>query len=175
MCNEQDIYTSTRHTHNNTIYTGLTLYESTWHNPLDDPLMNPLDNSPYAWRTLPCSRIPLTYLESLLCVWCDPCPLWSQVVNWPPPLPFPSPFSFLAPLRFPIPIVCPCTTTSWPQLHIVWYNIQSISCTWGLKLNIFINVIKYIKLFRYVYWYAYKYNWIYEWVHVHVQINLHLS
>jgi hypothetical protein len=35
-------------------------------------LVTPLDNSP-------CSRVPLTYLESLLSVWCDPCPPWSQV------------------------------------------------------------------------------------------------
>jgi hypothetical protein len=50
-----------------------------WHNPLDNPSMIPLDDSPSAQRIPPCSRVPLTYLESLLCVWCDPCPLWSQV------------------------------------------------------------------------------------------------
>jgi hypothetical protein len=112
-----------RHTHNNTIYTGLTLHESTWHNPLDNPLVNPLGNPPSAWITLPCSRVPLTYLESLLCVWCDPCPLWSQVackLTSPPPGSLPMPIS--RPQWSPMSIVCPSTTTSQPRLHIVWYR-----------------------------------------------------
>ncbi len=49
--------------------------------------MNPLDNSP-------CTRVPLTYLESLLSMWCDPCPPWSQVackLTSPSPFPLPPP------------------------------------------------------------------------------------
>ncbi len=51
------------------------------------PLMTPLENSP-------CTRVPLTYLESLLSVWCDPCPPWSQAackLTSPSPFPFPPP------------------------------------------------------------------------------------
>jgi hypothetical protein len=59
-----------------------------------NPLTSHLDNSPFAWRTLPCSQVPLTCMESLLCVWCDPCPLWSQVAckltSSPSPLSLPN-------------------------------------------------------------------------------------
>ncbi len=45
---------------------------SLWCNPLITLLDTPLNSSPCSW-------VPLTYLESLLSVWCDPCPPWSQV------------------------------------------------------------------------------------------------
>ncbi len=100
----------------------MTLYESTWHNPLDNPLINPLDNSPLHGKTLPCSRVPLTYLESLLCVWCDTCPLWSQVAcKLTSPLLFPSPFPFPAPNGSPsnyVPFYDNITTsTSHSLIH----------------------------------------------------------
>jgi hypothetical protein len=92
-----------------------------------NPLTSPLDTSPWLFplclATLPCSQVPLTYLESLLCVWCDPRPLWSQVACklTPPPLSLPTPFS--RPQRFPIPIMCPSTTASRHRLHIVRYTL----------------------------------------------------
>ncbi len=52
-----------------------------------NPLTTPLDNSP-------CIQVPLTYLESLLSVWRNPCPPWSQVackLTSPSPFPFPAP------------------------------------------------------------------------------------
>jgi hypothetical protein len=92
--------------------------------PLITPWRIPLTILPFAWRILPCSRVPLTYLESLLCVWCDPCPLWSQVACkvTSPPLSLPIPFS--RPQRFPISSMCPSTTTSQHRLHIVWYTFD---------------------------------------------------
>jgi hypothetical protein len=60
---------------------------STWRNPLITPLDNPL-----------CTRVPLTYLESLLSVWYDPCPPWSQVAcKLTSPNPFPPHSLFLPP------------------------------------------------------------------------------
>jgi hypothetical protein len=99
-----------------------------------NPLMSPLDNSPFAWRTLPCFQVPLTYLEFLLCVWCDPCPPWSQVACklTSSPLPFPSPMSLPVPQWFPILIVCPSTMTSRHQHHIVRYiNYKKISISYA--------------------------------------------
>jgi hypothetical protein len=64
------------------------------------PLTIPLDDPPLPGKSLPCSRIPLTYLESLLCMWCDSHPLRSQVAYiLTSPSPFPS--SFPAPQWFP--------------------------------------------------------------------------
>jgi hypothetical protein len=71
--------------------------------------MTPLDNSP-------CTRVPFTYLESLLSVWCDPCPPWSQVAC---KLTSPSPFP---PQRFPNSIMRPSTTTSRHRLHLVQHT-----------------------------------------------------
>jgi hypothetical protein len=59
--------------------------------PCHLPLPTPLDNSL-------CNQVPLTYLESLLPVWCDPRPPWSQVAC---KLTSPSPFPFPAPNRSP--------------------------------------------------------------------------
>ncbi len=43
-----------------------------------------------ACNLLPCTRVPLTYLETLLSVWCDPRPPWSQVAcKLTSPSPFP--------------------------------------------------------------------------------------
>ncbi len=108
------------------ICTGLILCWRHMHNPFDNPLWSPcdpLDNPPLPGRSLPCSWIPLTYLESLLCVWCDSRPLWSRLlVYWPPPLPLLFPFSFLLPNGSPNSLKCPSTPTSWHRLHIVLYN-----------------------------------------------------
>jgi hypothetical protein len=82
------------------------------------------DSPPHpACRTLPCTRVPLTDLESLLWVWCDPCPLWSQVACklTPTPSSFP-PHSHLPHRWFPNPIMCPPKTTSRPRLHTVGYR-----------------------------------------------------
>jgi hypothetical protein len=89
--------------------------------PLKIPLVIPL-------RLESPSPVPeplFTYLESLLCVWCDSRPLWSQVacvLTFPLPLPFPS--SFPAPQRFPNSNMCPPTTTLRHRLHIVRYNYK---------------------------------------------------
>ncbi len=91
--------------------------------PLTIPLVVPLVIPPLPEKSLPCSCIPFTYLESLLCVWCDSGPLWSQVACvLTSPLPLPSPFSFPAPQRFPISTMCPPTTTLRHRLHIVRYK-----------------------------------------------------
>jgi hypothetical protein len=117
------------------VYTRLTISEHMAQTPWRVPLIIPL-----ALRTLPCSPVPLTYLESLLCMWCDPCPLWSQVACklTSSPLPFPSPISLPVPQQFPIPIVCPSTTTSRHRLHVVRYSnvvvgghIFEIGNRWG--------------------------------------------
>jgi hypothetical protein len=67
----------------------------------------------------PCTRDPLTYLESLLSMWCDPRPPWSQVAC---KLTSPSPFSphslFPPPNGFPNSIVRPSKTTSRHRLHL---------------------------------------------------------
>jgi hypothetical protein len=91
------------------MYTGCT-----WRNPLvtpldNSPLMTPLDGSL-------CTRVPLTYLESLLSVWCDPHPPWSQVAC---KLTSPSPFPFPTPNGSPNSIVRPSKTTSRHWLHLV--------------------------------------------------------
>ncbi len=66
------------------------------------PWQFPLIIPPLPWESLPCSGVPLTYLESLLWVWCDLCPLWSQVAcKLTSPLLFPSPFPFPAPNSSP--------------------------------------------------------------------------
>ncbi len=77
--------------------------------PCKLPLITSLDNSPCTW-------VPLTYLESLLFVWCDPRPPWSQVAC---KLTSPSPFHFPAPNGSPNSIVRPFKTTSRHRLHIV--------------------------------------------------------
>ncbi len=88
------------------------------------PLITPLDNSP-------CSRVPLTYLESLLSVWCDPCPPWSQVAcKLTSPSPF-FPHSLFPPPTVPNPIMRPSTTTSRHRLHLVWHNpYPMLTVTW---------------------------------------------
>ncbi len=116
------------------------------------PLIIPLDNSPFAWWTLPCSRVPLTYLESLLCVWCDPCPLWSQVAcKLTSPSPFP-PIPFSRPQQFPIPVMCPSTMTSRHRLHIVRYKINTRKYKDGKnKLTVTEDDIKTSKISAYAY------------------------
>jgi hypothetical protein len=64
----------------------------------------------------------LTYLESLLFLWCDPCPPWSQVAR---KLASPSPFQFPDPPGFPQIIVRPSKMTSRLRIHIV-RNIEDI-------------------------------------------------
>jgi hypothetical protein len=74
--------------------------------------MTPLDSSL-------CTRVPLTYLESHLSVWCDPRPPWSQFackLTSPFPCPFPTPNGF------PNSIVCPPKTTSRHRLPLVRHN-----------------------------------------------------
>ncbi len=84
-------------------------------------MAQPLDNSP-------CTRVPLTYLESLLSVWCDPCPPWSQVAcKLTSPSPFP-PHSLSRPRRFPNSTVRPSTTTSRHRLHLVWHSNKHNPC-----------------------------------------------
>ncbi len=83
------------------------------------PLVNPLcleKSLPYSWS-------PLTYLESLLCVWCDSCPPWSQVacVLTFPPFFLPIPL-FPFPNGSPVLNTCPPTATSQRRLHIVRYS-----------------------------------------------------
>jgi hypothetical protein len=77
-----------------TTYTQLAQYVQGWHYT-GGTWCNPLYNPPLPGKSLPCSWTPLTYLESLLCVWCDSRPLWSQVacvLTFPPPF-LPIPFS----------------------------------------------------------------------------------
>ncbi len=102
-------------------YTQLARYVQGWPY-IKGTWQNPLGNSPLPGKSLPCSWSPLTYLESLLCVWCDSRPPWSQVacVLTSPPFSSPSPFPF--PQRFPVSNTCPSTTTSQNRLHIVRYT-----------------------------------------------------
>jgi hypothetical protein len=81
--------------------------------PYEFPLLIPLDNSPFP-------RVPPTYLESLLFVWCDPRPPWSQVARkLTSPSPFP-PHSIFPPSNgSPNVIVRPFKMTSPHRLHIV--------------------------------------------------------
>jgi hypothetical protein len=99
-----------------TTYTQLARYVQDWHYigahgtiPFDNPLTIPLDNPPLLEESLPCPRVSLTYLESLLCVWYNSRPLWSQVASiltspFPPhslfPLPNGSPLQLCALLRW---------------------------------------------------------------------------
>jgi hypothetical protein len=115
-------FISTTHTQLARYVQGWHYNGGTWHNSLDIPLGCPLDNPPLPRKSLPCSWSPFTYLESLLCVWCDSCPLWSQVACVLTSPPLPSPSSFPAPQWFPISNMCPPTTTLLHRLHIVRYN-----------------------------------------------------
>ncbi len=108
---------------------------SIWRNPL----LTPFDNSP-------CTRVPLTYLESLLSVWCDPRPPWSQVAG---KLTSPSPFPFPAPNGSPNSIVRPPKTTSRHQLHLVRKNTFISWCDYHrcrktYRCGIFQGVFRYI-------------------------------
>ncbi len=111
--------------------------QSPWWIPLIIPLLP---------ETLPCSGVLLTYLESLLSVWCDPCPLWSQVAcKLTSPLLFPSPFPFPAPNDSPFQL---CAFqhfesqkfleqyASTKRLGLIWPNPWVIGLnTNGGKLN----------------------------------------
>ncbi len=97
--------------HNSTIYTGLTLYKSTWHHSLNNPLITPL-----IIPLLP--EEPSSFPEFLLLIWnpsfaCGAIPVHSGprlLVNWPLPpssvpphshfLPNGSPFQLCALLRW---------------------------------------------------------------------------
>jgi hypothetical protein len=87
---------------------------STWRNPLVFPLANS-----------PCTRVPLTYLESLLPVWCNPCPPWYQVACKLTSPPIPSPFHFPAPNGSPNSIVRPSKTTSRHRLSTEHKEIEN--------------------------------------------------
>jgi hypothetical protein len=64
----------------------------------------------------PCTRVPLTYLETLLSARCNPRPPWSQVAC---KLTSPSPFHFPAPNGSPNSIVRSPKMTSRYRLHLV--------------------------------------------------------
>jgi hypothetical protein len=115
-------FISTTHTQLARYAQGWHYIGGTWHNPLDNPLGSPLGNPLLPGKSLPCSWTPITYLESLLCMWCDSRPLWSQVACVLTSPPFPSPSSFATPQWFPISNMCPPTMTLRHRLHIVRYT-----------------------------------------------------
>ncbi len=105
------------HTHNSMICTGLTLYWSTWHNPLDILLTIPLDNPPLPGRSL-----LLTWNPSFVC---GATPVHSGprlLVNWPSPSPSPSPPHFNY-----VPFYDDITTsTSYSLIHLYPFFYPSL-------------------------------------------------
>ncbi len=107
--------------------------------PCQFPPLTPLDNSP-------CSESPLLTWNSLLSVWCDPCPPWSQVAC---KLTSPSPF------HFPAPTVPPIQLCALLRRHHNTDFIQSGTCTtfyltkfiFSLKAKLFVFSLQSLFIF----------------------------